>query len=257
MRVLQHERGAETAARMVARPIRKLTPKVDSTGPIGVTLVSPRYLYLAQEAVSRFRKCTGLDVVILWSEAEPAFAAKLNLDLLVARRPMVFFDVDLWLLRPVDFGPLAKSDRWCAVPDPCAPNPETFCGRDSIREGWDPATYFNSGLFACDLSRAEIRQVFADARAQLDRVHAGTVPLPADVTDQYYLNWAVQRQAGLLKPLGLEMNFFHVAIEHGGVRNIPVPLTGLHAAGVPAELKLQALREQAKVLGPAERGRCS
>jgi hypothetical protein len=257
MRVLQHEYGAQAAARPVARPTRKLTPKIESTGPIGVTLVSPRYMHLAEEAVSRFRKWTGLDAVILWSEVEPAFAAKLNLDLLVAPRPIVFFDVDLWLLRPVDFRPLAESDRWCAVPDPCAWNMEGFPGVDTAREGWDPDTYFNSGLFACDLSRPEIRQVFVDARAQLDRVHAGAVTRPVDHTDQYYLNWGVQRRPGLLKPLPLEMNFYHVSIAHSGVRYVPVPLTGLHAAGLPVERKLEALREQAKVLGPAVVGRGS
>jgi hypothetical protein len=254
MKILQHDATGPVVTTM--RPRVRITPQIVSEGAIGVTIVSPSYLHLAEQAVARFRASTGLDAVIIWSEAEPAFAAKLNLDLMVAPRPIVYFDVDLWLLRPAEeLGELAASGRWCAVPDPCSVNMTCFCGKDTAREGWQPDSYFNSGLFACDLARPEIRRVFADARAQLDRVHHEKAALPADSTDQYFLNWAVQQQPGLLQRLGLHMNFFNVAVHYGNVTQIPVPVTGLHAAGVPLEQKLETLAEQARVFGPPQWGK--
>lgn len=232
------------------RPAVHKTTRIMSEGAIGVTIVSPKYAHLAEEAVTRFRRCAGLDAVIVWSEAEPAYAAKLNLDLLIAPRPIIFFDADLWFLRPVEFREVAASGRWCAVPDPCATHPETFCGKDVTASRWEPATYFNSGLFACDLARPEIRQVFADARARLEAVHSGAAPAPADTTDQYYLNWAVQQQPPLFKPLPLHLNFFMVAAHHGSLAHIPAEITGLHAAGVPTPRKLEILKLQAQVFGP-------
>jgi hypothetical protein len=252
-RILSNRKGHRN---QIVEPRPKFANRVFSEGAIGVTLVSPRYAHMEQEAVDRFRRNTGLECVIIntGNEKDPAFSAKLNLDLLVAARPIVFFDVDLWILRPVDFRELATSGKWCAVPDPCAHNLGSFCGKDSQREGWDPDTYFNSGLFACDLSRPEIRRVFEDARAQLDRVIVGEVPPPVDSTDQYYLNWAVHQQPDLLKPLPLHYNFFNIAVHHGDVTHIPVPLIGLHAAGVLLPQKLEVLRKQAFVFGPPEDG---
>src|SRR4051812_4003634 len=69
---------------------RRMAPQVEVSPAIGVTVSSPKYAHLADEAVKRFRKATGLDVVILWAEDRSAFSAKLNLDLLVAAGPVVF-----------------------------------------------------------------------------------------------------------------------------------------------------------------------
>lgn len=236
---------------------RKVTARVLSDGPIGVTFVSPGYEHLEKEAVSRFREMTGgLECLVIHTGTlrGSSFAAKLNLDLLVAPRPIVFFDADLWFIRPFDFASLGKSDQWCAVPDPCSTNLSSFCGQDSKREGWEVGTYFNSGLFVCDLARPEIRRVFADARAQLDRVIRDEVAPPVDSTDQYYLNWAVHQQPGLFKPLPLAMNFFAIAIHHGSLSEFPANIIGLHAAGVHLNRKLETLTRQAWVFAPPEGG---
>jgi hypothetical protein len=228
---------------------RAIAPVIESTPAIGVTVSSPKYQALTDEAVRRFRAATGLDVVVLWSEQEPAFAAKLNLDLLVAARPIVFFDVDLWMLRPFDFLPLARSGRFCAVPEPGAWNPRAFPHGDSEREGWDKSTYFNSGLFVCDLAQPEVQRVFADARGRLSECHAKAARRPTDWTDQFYLNWAVQRQPGLLKRLPFSLNFYKKAVDWGSYPYIPREIIGLHAAGVPVEEKLEKLRREASVFG--------
>lgn len=226
-----------------------LARKIDPPEVIGVTITSPKYRHLTDEAVRRFRKHSGLDVIVLWSEEEPAFAAKLNLDLLVAPMPIVFFDVDLWLLRPFDFKALAKAGRFCAVPDPGAWNPLAFPHIDSKRNGWNKESYFNSGLFACDLARPEIRRVFADARRRFEECHANTAPAPVDWTDQFFLNWAIQQQPGLLKRLPFALNFYKKAVDWGSYPHIPREIVGLHAAGIPLEDKLENLRRQAAVFG--------
>lgn len=226
-----------------------LARRIHPTEAIAVTITSPRYQHLTDEAVRRFQKHSGLDVVVLWSGQEPAFAAKLNLDLLVAPVPIVFFDVDLWLLRPFDFRSLAKSGRFCAVPDPGAWNPLAFPHTDCESNDWNKETYFNSGLFACDLSKPEIRRVFEDARRKLDACHHKTAPAPADWTDQFFLNWGLQQQPALFKRLPFALNFYKRAVDWGSYPHIPREIIGLHAAGVPVEEKLAKLRRESEVFG--------
>lgn len=218
---------------------------VDSPAAIGVTIVSPAYEHLAEEAISRFRKFAGLDVVALEVPDSGGFAAKLNLDRYVAPVPVVFFDVDLWLLRKFDFAPLLNSGKWCAVPDPGAYNPQAFPHTDSEAEGWEKADYFNSGLIVCDLSRPSHRRVFEDARRHFQT--GGKKP--ADWTDQFWLNWAVQQQPGLLHRLPLELNFYKLAVDWGSYPHIPREIIGLHAAGAKVGEKLSRLKREAAVFG--------
>lgn len=227
-------------------------PIVDVGSMVGVTVVSSRYAHMAREAVERFQKMTGLHVVVLHSVAEPAFSAKLNLDLLLAPRRVVFFDVDYWMLRPFDFSTL-PADRFSAVPDPGVGSANQFPAKDCARQGWAPETYFNSGLFVCNLAQPEIRQVFSDARARLTGCHTVAFESPADWTDQFFFNWAVQQQPGLFNPLPIALNFYKVAADGGNLAHIPAQIIGLHAAGVSVERKLEALRQQAAVFGPPEK----
>lgn len=225
------------------------TPQITSTGPIGVTVTSPSYEHLTNEAVNRFRKHSGLEVIVLPCTSEPAFAHKLNLDLLVAPRKIVYFDIDLWLIRDFDFTSLANNGRFNAVPDPGAWNPFAFPHTDSVNEGWDKSEYFNSGLFICDLADPKIKKVFEDARKTLEECHNGKRRKPIDWTDQFFLNHSIQQQPGLLKRLPFQMNFYKKAVDWGSYPFIPRDIIGLHAAGEPKERKLEALHEQSKVLG--------
>jgi hypothetical protein len=216
---------------------------------VGVTIVTSSYAALEEESVTRFRKYSGLDVVVIRVDDDAGFAAKLNLDRFVAPQPIVFFDVDLWLLRPYDFAKHATSGRWCAAMCPGALNPIAFPHADSVANGWEKATYFNSGLFACDLSQPNIQKVFSDARARLAACHAKECAEPVDWTDQYYLNWGVHQQAGLFFELPFAVNFYKLAVDWGSYPHIPREIIGLHAAGVPAAAKLETLRQQAAVFG--------
>jgi hypothetical protein len=236
-----------------ARPGRSaafaLPPLYTQKATIGVTVVSTTYAEVAEEAIARFHRYTGLDVTVIRAREEPSFAAKLNLDTLIAPRPIVFFDADLWMLRPYDFTLLAESDRFCAVHCPGAWNPSTFPHADCQANGWDKSTYINSGLFACDLRRPEIREVFTAARRCLEACHAGTLPHPVDWTDQFFLNWALQRQPGLLHLLPFALNFYKLAVDWGSYPHIPREIIGLHAAGVASDKKLETLHTQASVFG--------
>jgi hypothetical protein len=233
------------------RPVRKrrVTPMCLPSSLVGVTVVSPAYQHLLEESISRFRAATGLDVVVLWTSDETGFGAKLNLDLLLAPRAVVFFDIDLWMLRPFNFSALAAARRFCAVHDPGVWVPNCFPRMDCEREEWHHLDYFNSGLFVCDLGQPEIRNVFADARARLRASTEGGVPPPRDITDQFYLNWAVQRQPGLFQRMPFELNFYKVTVDGGAFPHIPREIIGLHAAGVPVDQKLERLRTEAAVFG--------
>jgi len=228
---------------------RALPPEIEMDGPLGVTIASPGYQHLVDEAVRRFRVHTGLKVLVLSLCEEPAFASKLYLDQFVVPRPIIYFDVDLWMLRAFDFEPLCGSGRWCAVPDPATWNPLAFPCTDCEREGWVKEDYFNSGLFVCDLADPRIRRVFADARAKLSDCHSGRSATPADWTDQYFLNWAVQQQPGLLRRLPFAMNFYKKAVDWGSYPHIPREIIGLHAAGVMVEDKQDTLIREASVFG--------
>lgn len=230
------------------RTTGNLAPIIASEGYVGVTIVSPSYAHMAAEAVGRFQRNSGLEVITLHVTGEPSFAAKLNLDLLVAPRPIIFFDVDWWLLRKFDFADLGTSS-FQAVHDPGV-NGDGFPVLDCKREGWTGEQYFNSGFFACDLGRPEIRRVFADARARLAACHDGTAAKPADYGDQFFLNWAVAQQPGLVHLLDCRMNFFKSAVDWGYFPYIPGGIIGLHAAGLPVNQKLDVLRREASVFGP-------
>jgi hypothetical protein len=229
------------------------TPKVrQCSSVLGVTLVSPKYAALAPEACRRFSAATGCEVLALWTNREPAYLLKLELDRLVAPQPIVFFDVDLWFLRPFDFEPLATGAKFCAVLDLCVEHPQGFPRRDCAREGWNTTRYFNSGLFACDLRRPEIRGIFADARQALAGRVASAQPAPSDYGDQFWFNAALQGRPELFQALPAELNFFAAAVVAGSYPHYPAGIIGLHAAGVRAERKLEALQQQAAVFGPRE-----
>lgn len=209
----------------------------------------PTYADLLGPAVQKFTQHSGLDVIVIQTKAEAGFSVKLNLDLLVGPSIVVFCDVDLWLVRAVDFSVYYEPGRFGAVWDPSVNNTGTFCHKDVIREGWNPENYFNSGLFVCDMADPKIRQVFADAREHLRACHAGEVEKPADWTDQYFLNAAVRRQPGLFKRLPPALNFYKVCADWGSSAFIPRAIIGLHAAGIPLAKKLATLQAQEAVFG--------
>jgi hypothetical protein len=215
---------------------------------IGVTVVTPAYKHLEKEAVRRFRKFTGLPVQVIRCKDDQGFFAKLELDRECPRTRIVFFDVDYWLLRPM------SPQQWCpmswvAVQDSAVYNPHAFPHTDCESHRLDKRRYFNSGMFTCNLVVPQHRQVFQEARRMRRRVVSGKDPAPVDVTDQYYLNAAVQKLNPSVGLMPTKFNFYKKAADWGQLAYIPREIIGLHAAGEPLPTKLEALRQQSAVFG--------
>lgn len=213
---------------------------------IGVTVVTPAYKHLEKEAVKRFHKHTGLPVQVIRCNNEQGFFAKLELDQACPKTRIMFFDVDYWLLRPI------SPQQWCpqswvAVQDSAVYNPHAFPHTDCESHQLDKRRYFNSGMFTCNLAIPQHRQVFQEARKMRKRVISGKDRAPVDVTDQFYLNAAVQKLNVSLGLMPTRFNFYKKAADWGQLAYIPRDIVGLHAAGEPLKTKLKALRQQAAV----------
>lgn len=211
---------------------------------IAVTVVTPSYKHLEKECVRRIKKFTGLPVKVIRCSDKHGFMAKLELDKKCGSRRILFVDVDYYFLRP--FNPLPWDSKcWFAVHDSAAFNPYAFPHKDCVQQGMNKAQYFNSGMFVCDLRLKEHRNVFVEARRlkKLKRLN------PVDVTDQFYLNKAVQGLRTNLSLLPTKFNFYLKAASWGQLPYIPRDIVGIHAAGEPLKYKASALRHQCKVFG--------
>lgn len=209
---------------------------------IGATIITRDYAEIGAEAARRFREHTGLPVLRIEVDDGEGFDAKLALPDLCPARRVVFFDADLWMLRPADLAPWAQS-AFAAVPDPQAFSPRSFCREDALTIGINAALYFNSGFFIADLGDSGVREAFASA--SIARKTGGPMK---DITDQSWLNAAVRKGATpvMMPP---EWNFYPLSWVWGCVREMPRAVIGLHAAGVPgAGAKMDHLRQWAAVL---------
>jgi len=215
---------------------------------IAVTVVTPSYRHLEKEAVKRFKKNSGLPVHVIRCKDKDGFMKKLELDKECGRQRIVFFDVDFWLLRKVDF---AKWDAFTifAVHDSAVFNPHAFPHTDCQNLGLEKLRYFNSGFMVVNLALQSHRKVFAEARKLRKRVVSGKLANPTDVTDQFYLNKAAQDVGAPLHLVPLKFNFYLPAAIWGQVPYIPRDVIGLHAAGYKREEKLDALHVQSQVFG--------
>ena len=215
---------------------------------IAVTVVTPSYRHLEKEAVKRFKKNSGLPVHVIRCKDKDGFMKKLELDKECGRQRIVFFDVDFWLLRKVDF---AKWDAFTifAVHDSAVFNPHAFPHTDCQNLGLEKLRYFNSGFMVVNLALQSHRKVFAEARKLRKRVVSGKLANPTDVTDQFYLNKAAQDVGAPLHLVPLKFNYYHKAAQWAQIPFIPRDVVGLHAAGEKIEDKLHALKIQSGVFG--------
>lgn len=216
---------------------------------IAVTVISPKYRKVGREAVKRFKKFTGLTPVVIPSKDGPeGFFTKLNLDRLLPKKRIVFFDSDYWLLSQLS---LDEMDGNCfyGVHDPAVFNPFAFPHTDCQDFDMPKLEYFNTGFFVCDLSRPNHRAVFQRARKLKAQVDRGKLKTPTDKTDQFYLNLArLQEKVGLSR-LPNSYNFYLKSATWGQQAWIPRNIVGLHGAGIPAEDKYEMLLAQAKTFG--------
>ena len=226
------------------------------TAPLGVTLRTPGYEALAEEAVRRFKKASGCNtVLIIDAPGGAGWEAKLSLPELCPARPIVFFDADWWALRAFDVRDVMVVGSGIAgVHEPTVFDPEAHAAKDCETLVMSPMAVINTGFFACDLSDRITQRMFREAREMLSRRDEMVTVRPiADPTDQVWLNYARQTGGVLLRLLPLRYNFFLPAAQWGCVPSIPRGIIGLHAAGYPLENKQHTLETQAAVFGGAWR----
>lgn len=214
---------------------------------IGVTVVTPAYKHLEKEAVARFKAYTGLPVKVIRCKDEDGFKAKLELDRHCPKTRIVFFDVDLWLLRPMNPYKNWSPFSWMAVNDRAVFNMHAFPHTDCGRHQMNKHRYFNSGLIGLNLAFPPHREVFKEARRLRQMVLRKKLPAPVDVTDQFYLNKAVQNLNIGQAMMPEKFNFYMKSADWGQSPCIPREIVGLHAAGEPLKRKLRALKQQAAV----------
>lgn len=218
---------------------------------LGVTIITPGYEAMGEEAVKRFQQHTGLPCSALRFNGDSGFAYKLALPDLVPPVPVVFFDADLWLLRKTDFPSQMAKGAVSAVPDPGTRDAGSFVSQDCAKLGLEPRQYFNSGLFVADFSCEHVRAAFRKAAEILKEKDTHQI---ADYGDQTALNMAVQRCGVPFQPMPAGFNFFMHAVSHG-YASVPDLVYGLHAAGVKKADKLAHLKSHAAVFGFEPRGR--
>lgn len=212
--------------------------------PFGVTVISPSYAKIGNEAVKRFKKFTGARVHVVRCKDKDGFETKLNLDKIVGEGPFVFFDADWWLLRELDISTLCGGYGWSGVQDPMVHHPHCIPFKDCRDHGLQTHKYINTGLFGCDTRLRDHRWVFQEARRTWKRgikTH--------DHTDQYHLNRAILRSGLPQKMLPFGYNYFTFAVNLGGFPYIPRIIVGLHAAGSQKHRKMATLKREAAVFG--------
>jgi hypothetical protein len=243
---------------------------------IGCTLITPAYAEIGMEAVKRFKRHTGLDVVILWRDDGPdAFAAKLDIPLTIKNQTVVFFDSDLWFIRDVDISWMDRRDQFLAVLDPGVndvADPSinvigSWARSDCEVLGIEPTKYFNGGFWVANFQRHDHQQAFARARQlyqdKLNGVfnYDKVISKPKDVMtflktscrigdygEQSFLNAGVQREGIEILELPMQFNYWHMAYKGGLVASVPYGINAVHAAGYAIKDKMDHLRQMSDVL---------
>ena len=201
---------------------------------LGVTLSSPGFEQLAEEARKRFMRHTGLQCVVVHTQAAKNYEVKLELPKMF-NESVVWFDADLWFVRDVDLAEFDDQEEFLAVLDPGIHDFNHFPLHDSKILKINHLKYFNSGFFVWN---SRHHRAFEEARKVmlLDKAKL------KDFGEQSSLNAGVQRTCKL-KLLSSTYNYMPFAELHhlrGLVRQVQ-PLT-IHAAGYAAEHKLAALQ---------------
>lgn len=211
---------------------------------IGVTIASPRYASLAQQAVDSFRASTGCDAVVIHTTNEGNYDRKLNLHRLFSgqKQSVIYFDSDTLWVGKADLSKFEDREAFLAVHDPClAPGygmEEEFPVADCKAHGLDPEAYFNSGIF---IFNHRHEAVFEKAKWAFKNLKF------KDFGEQSSLNYGVQHSPVKFELIGEEWNFFPFAHRRLDKVQWPVNLHVVHAAGYPPHLKervLQAFDQQ-------------
>lgn len=194
-----------------------------------VTICTPAYEHLRKPAIAAFKKHLGLPVIVIDCADEDGFASKMQLDLLIGPRKIVFCDIDWRPLR--EFPKVWESGEWCAVRDYGASHPDTFASHDIKVHKLDHLSYWNSGFFTCDLSKPWHQAVFVTARAIWRDVQEKKRKRVGDFGDQFYLNAAMVELGMLASLLPAGYNWLHRYMSNGMRGFQPRVIHAVHAAG--------------------------
>lgn len=215
--------------------------------PIGVCIISPSYKKVGAEAVRRFENHVGLEVKIHECDDKDGFDAKLQLDRICGKRPVIFFDSDLWFLDRPNLEKSVGHPCLMAAHDSAAFNPHAFPHTDCERFGMPKTEYFNSGLMCLSFDRENHRNLFSEARRLKRAGRSKKAVKPADLTDQFWLNKARLNIGLPWVKLPTSHNFYLRASQWGQLPFIPRKIIGLHGAGIKTSQKYAKLKQQAKV----------
>lgn len=212
---------------------------------LGITISSPGYHHLAQEAAARFRKYTGCECLILTSERAQSYDLKYHLPFF-GDRTLCFFDADLWFVRRVDLEPFRQIEGIAAVKDASRHCQTSFCLGDSISLNFDAESYVNTGMMFINTRSEAVKRAFNDAASMLAHRDAGIIET-LDTTEQSVLNAAIHKSGAPMMYLGNEWNFWPHAWHRGWMDSIPSKPLNIHAAGILLPEKMQFLKDQCKV----------
>jgi hypothetical protein len=215
---------------------------------MAVTVISPLYRKVGAEAVRRMERYTGLKCKVIECPDEDGFETKLKLDRLCPKKPMMFFDADLWSLRPWDPRIMGESSCLFAVHDHAVWNCHTFCHHDTHKYGLSPDRYFNSGLFFWRNDLLQHREMFQLARHSWNEQKKGKKQYD-DKTDQAHLNYGSLASGVSLQWLPIQYNTYCFGIRHGQFPYYPRDIINLHGAGISARRKYSRMKVQASVFG--------
>lgn len=81
-----------------------------------VTICTPAYAHLREDAVKRFKAYFGLPVQVIEADDKDGYATKLMLDLYCGPQTVIFCDLDWWPVRPIP-AQVWQNGSWCAVRD--------------------------------------------------------------------------------------------------------------------------------------------
>lgn len=168
---------------------------------IGVTMFTDSHYELAQEAIRRFKKHTGLSVVgiHLNEKKSNSFLRKLWICDYVASSA-VFFDSDLWFNEDFDFSQFEGEESVFGVLDPGWNNKDCFVYQDSISHGLNMWKYINTGLFV--FNKRHHSHIFELAK----KLHKSRKV--NDFGEQTYFNIALQETSSSVVLLEDGLNYF-------------------------------------------------
>lgn len=201
---------------------------------IGITIFTESHKELAEEAIRRFKKHTGLSVIVIHLNEKRTnnYLRKLHIFKYVDGSA-VYFDADWWMVKDFDFSQFEGSDKFFGVVDPGGDYEKCFVYKDCETHNLDISRYINTGFFI--FNRKHHSGVFESAIQNSRRYKV------SDFGEQTYLNMAIQSDSVILELLDKKFNYLFKR-----ETNLIKGVYAFHGAAMPLESKLTELRRITK-----------